>query len=668
MGRWLITLCAIAGTTFAADVPPTGPAPLIPIEQFTRFDEFGTVKISPDGQHLAMTTGRYGRGAIVFLNLAKKAFVGGMRADDPYEIDEFHWVSPERVVFTIAERRGALATPGLTGEIFAIDVTGARQLCIFGYRAGQMSTGTHMKVRQTSYASADIISTIKSDPDNILIAELPWKEDGLYWRYDPDARPRVVRLDVYTGRKKTIDVSPLRGGSVLVDRNDQVRFAIGMTMESKLAVSWRPEPGAPWTDFELPGFREESVVPREFSADNRSVYLTGVREGESLPGLFRLDLQTRQLEKIPTFDGVAVSGLIRDFAGHEIVGVRGYADKPVYRWLIENDPAASLHKALQRAFPNQDVTITSSTDEGKLAIAFVDSDTNPGDYYLFDTATKHATFLRAARNWVDPKVMRPKEPVEFKSRDGTSIHGYLTRPAYPASAPMVVLPHGGPHGIRDFWDYEPEVQFLANRGYSVLQVNYRGSDGYGMDFERAGYRQWGALMQDDVTDATRWAIEHKIVSADRICIFGASYGGYAAMMGAVREPTLYRCAIGYAGVYDLELMFSTADVPRSRLGRAYLEEILGTDSADLQARSPVYQAARIEIPVLLIHGKEDWRADFSQAKRMKAALEKNGKHLEWMALSREGHGAYNEETRREVYERVLKFLDEHLKREVNAKE
>jgi dipeptidyl aminopeptidase/acylaminoacyl peptidase len=661
MGRWWILLCAFAGGTLAADVPASGPTSLIPIEQFTRYDEFGTIKISPDGQHLAMTTGRHGRGALVFLNLAKKAFVGGMRADDPYEIHDFDWVSPERVVFSIAERRGPLIAPGLTGEIFAVDVTGARQLCIFGFRAGQQSTGTHMKVRPTSYASADVISTLENDPDNILIAELPWKDEGLYWRYNPDAQLRIVRLDVYTGRKKTVDVSPLRGGGVLVDRDDQVRFAIGNNLQWKLAVSWRPEPGAPWTDFELPGFREESVVPREFSADNRSVYLTGVREGESLPALFRLDLQTRQLEKVPTFDRVGIDGLIRDFAGREIVGVRGYADKPVYRWLVENDPAATLHKALQRAFPGHNVTITSSTDDGKLAIALVDSDTNPGDYYLFDTATKHATYLRAARSWVDPKLMRPKEPIEFEARDGVKIHGYLTRPANQASAAMIVLPHGGPHGIRDTWEYDPEVQLFANRGYSVLQVNYRGSEGYGMDFELAGYRQWGALMQDDLTDATRWAIEQKIVPADQICIYGVSYGGYAALMGAVREPKLYRCAIGVAGVYDLELMFSSADVPRFRSGKAYLEQVLGTDVADLHARSPVYQAGRIEVPVLLIHGKEDWRADFDQAKRMKAALEKNGKQLEWMALKREGHGIYDEETRRQVYERVLKFLDEHLK-------
>jgi dipeptidyl aminopeptidase/acylaminoacyl peptidase len=225
----------------------------------------------------------------------------------------------------------------------------------------------------------------------------------------------------------------------------------------------------------------------------------------------------------------------------------------------------------------------------------------------------------------------------------------------------VVMPHGGPHGVRDWWEFDWEVQLLANRGYAVLQVNFRGSGGYGRDFEAAGYGEWGAKMQDDVTDATRWAIEQKIAPADRTCIYGISYGGFAALMGAAREPELYRCAIGYAGVYDLELMWESGDVPDSRRGRAYLERVLGTDVAKLRAQSPVHNAQNIKAPVLLIHGKADGRADYEHAQRMKAALEKNNKKVEWLSLGREGHGIYDENTRREVYERILQFLDANLK-------
>jgi len=271
-----------------------------------------------------------------------------------------------------------------------------------------------------------------------------------------------------------------------------------------------------------------------------------------------------------------------------------------------------------------------------------------------------ADHFSSAGRWIAPDRMHAKEPFVLKARDGVELHGYLTRPGKEGPYPMVVLPHGGPHGVRDDWDYDWEVQLLSNRGYAVLQVNFRGSGGFGTDFEASGYHEWGAKMQDDITDATHWAIDNKLADADRICIFGSSYGGYAALMGAVREPMLYRCAIGYAGVYDLELLLSTGDVPLSRLGRSYLNKALGSDVAELRSRSPVFNAAKIQIPVLLIHGKEDWRADFKHAKSMKKALETNHKEFEWMALSREGHGVYDEETRREVYERILKFLDQHL--------
>jgi dipeptidyl aminopeptidase/acylaminoacyl peptidase len=256
--------------------------------------------------------------------------------------------------------------------------------------------------------------------------------------------------------------------------------------------------------------------------------------------------------------------------------------------------------------------------------------------------------------------MRQKEPFRMEARDGTVLNGYITRPVGNGPHPMVVLPHGGPHNIHNTWHFDRKIQLLANRGYAVLQVNYRGSGGYGVDFETAGFREWGAKMQDDITDATHWAIDKGHADKNRICIYGASYGGYAALMGSVKEPNLYRCAIGFAGVYDLELMLSSADIPRSKSGRAYLSKALGDDREQLRSRSPARHAQAISIPILLIHGKEDWRVDFEHAKRMKAALESNKKSFEWMVLSREGHGVYDEASRREMYERILGFLDKHL--------
>lgn len=643
------------GTTAAA------PAAVIPIDQFTRHDELGTIKISPDGEFIALSmSAQKGRSALVFITLKDRKIVSGVQAPDPYAIGDFHWVSPTRVVYLIAERQWRLTQPVPTGEIFAINRDGSGQRQLYGYRAGERSIGTHLAVREASYATPELISSLRDDDQNILIAEFPWKEAAGYWQFNPDVQPRIVRLNVFSGKKQQLGVAPLRNASVLVDRDDQVRFALGYNNDFRLSVSWRPQPGGPWTEFELPGFREESIQPYRFSADNRSVLFTGVREGDSLRKLYRVDLQTEAVESLYGFDDIDVSNIVVDFADREVIGVRADTSRADYHWLAKSNPAAQLHSSLERAFPGQSVAITSASDDGRLAIAFVSSDTNPGDYYLFDTQAKKADFLRATRMWIEPNRMRPKQAVEVTARDGVKLRGYLTRPAGEGPHSLIVLPHGGPHGIRDMWTFDEEAQLFANRGYAVLQVNFRGSGGYGIDFETAGYRQWGARMQDDVTDATRWAIAQGIAPAERICIYGTSYGAYAALMGAVREPDLYRCAVGSAGVYDLELMLTTADVSDSRSGRAYLNKVLGADPADLHARSPVYNAERIKAPVLLIHGKADWRADYEQLERMKKALEKQQKPVESIVLDREGHGFYDEDTRREVYERILAFIGQHI--------
>lgn len=644
--------CAIAQTQSAQ----------LPIEHFTKHSDFGGIKLSPDGAHAAYLTGPNGRTIVAFIDVANKKMTGGVRCPEGFEIYDFDWISNTRVLFRIAERQQGMAKPTPTGELTAVDYDGKRQSLIYGYRAGTRQTGTLIKARESSYATPELITPLMKDDENILIAEHPWRLIGNGWYYDRDAKPVITMLNTYSGKKSRVGAAPLAGATLLVDRNDDVRFAIGRDPEFDLAVSWKPTPDSDWTAFTLPGFDAESVVPHRFAEDNKSVVFTAVREGESLVALYRLNLEDRKIDKVYGFEDTDVTDLVYDLSGQRVVGVVSEVEKPKVHWLDATDRAAKIYEALHRAFPDQSIRIATATRDGKLAIVFVYSDVNPGDYFLFNPVTMKADYLQSAMRWIDPAKMRPKEPFKLQARDGVTLHGYLTRPNDSGPHPLVVLPHGGPHGFRDRWDFDWEVQLLANRGYAVLQVNFRGSGGYGTQFEESGYKEWGGKMQDDITDATRWAIDNKHALADRICIFGTSYGGYAALMGVVREPTLYRCAIGAAGVYDLELMFSSADIPKFKSGKAYLETVLGTDPESLRARSPVHRAQAIQAPVLLIHGKEDWRADFNQAKKMKAALEKHNKDFEWMALTREGHGVYDEESRVEVYDRILKFLDKHLKK------
>jgi dipeptidyl aminopeptidase/acylaminoacyl peptidase len=633
----------------------------LPVEYFTRNDSFGTVKISPDGDFLAATAKANGVSTLVFINLDNMVIEGGLKTRGADEITDFDWVSNTRVVYSYAERYLGNAYATNTGEIFAVNRDGSRDVQLYGYRAGDARIGSRLSKRDSSNASGELLSVLRDDDDRVLILERPFRVTASRMSYNPDAHPRVATLDVYGNGKSALGGVPLSSADVIVDRHEQVRFAVGYDKNTKLAVIWRPGPDAPWTEFELPGFREESVVPRRFTADDRSVLFTAIEEGEAVEALYRLDLESTAIERLYRHTEFDIANVVTDLTGDAVVGVSVYADKLEYHWLNDDDPTARLYEKLQRAFAGQSVAITSLTKDGKRAVVYVYSDTNPGDYYLFRLDNNSAAHLQSARDWVDPEMMRPKEPIIVAARDGQRLHGYLTRPADDAGPfPLIVLPHGGPHEVRDTWGFDWEVQLLANRGYAVLQINFRGSGGYGVDFAKAGYGEWGALMQDDITDATRWAISEGITNADKICIFGASYGGYAAMMGVIREPDLYRCAVAHAGVYDLELMYKAGDTRSWRIGRSFLERALGSDTDLLRKRSPVHNVSPIRAPVLLVHGKNDWRADYEHAVRMRKALEKADKQMEWLSLSREGHGVSDEQTRKEVYEQILDFLDRHL--------
>lgn len=254
------------------------------------------------------------------------------------------------------------------------------------------------------------------------------------------------------------------------------------------------------------------------------------------------------------------------------------------------------------------------------------------------------------------------KPVSLRARDGLELHGFLTLPAGAGGrpSPLVVLPHGGPYWVYDSWGFDSDVQLLARAGYAVLQINFRGSGNYGRAFRLAGAREWGGAMQDDLTDATRWAIQEGIADPDRICLYGASYGGYASLMGVAKEPDLYRCAVGYVGVYDLQMM-RREDMRQGSLGlRTWSREWVGNDAAALAAASPTTLAHKIKVPVFLAAGGEDKVAPIAHSETMERALKRAGVAVETLYYPKEGHGFYTVEHRREFYSRLLDFLDRHI--------
>jgi dipeptidyl aminopeptidase/acylaminoacyl peptidase len=641
----ILLLALFVGGSALAGTAPVAPS-LIPIDSFTRFDEFGGVKISPDGEFLAVLSGKEGRSQLAFIDLASRKVVSGVQTEGGSRIDTYRWVGANRLIYTMMRSSPSKAEPTRSGMIYAIDRDGSDHRAIYDGNSTVQALG----------------ATRSTDARQILVAEYPLRNvGGIYYR-NPDDRRVITPVNVY-GRSNELrwqqDRPPLGNAQLLLDQDDRLRFALGTNEDLWPAASWKPDADTQWQTFDLEEPWQDGTRPVSFSPDGRAVFLIGVRGREPFAALYQLDLQTRAISKVYGFDDADVRDVIMDFAGRSIIGVRGYAERPIEHWLLPEEPAAQTYAALRRAFPGQDVEITSASRDGRQAIVFVHSDTNPGDYYLFDTIARQAQFLRAARAWIEPKQMRPKEPITLAARDGLQLHGYVTRPTGEGPFPMVVRPHDGPSGERDTAGFDAEVQLLASRGYAVLQVNYRGSTGYGVNFEEAGDRQWGGKIHDDIADAARWAVAQRIARSDAICIYGTGYGGYAALMGVVRERNLYRCAIGYGGLYDL-----SSDASRRELGqleRRRIDRVLGTDLAHLRALSPVENAGSIEVPVLLIHGQHDWAVDYRQAERMKRALEWKHKKVELVTLAREGSTTHDEDSRRDVYERILQFLDANLR-------
>lgn len=631
--------CSIlfAATPIAAIAAP------VPLADFARHQQYDDVEISPNGDYLAAT-------AIVddtrMLSIIRLADMQGfnVKPRDGGEVVEFWWVSPERVFYSIAERTGALEAPTHMGEIYAVNADGSGKANMAGFRV------------KGEWVFADMIRPPQVIDGKVLVARQRWNgsADGSY--------PTAVRMDIKSSAESEVAVAPIRNASFVADNAGEIRFAWANGTDQKRRVYHRERAGATWELLFDESKGDPLVRPLAFDRANRNAWFEcGGAKG--FGGLCRWDAQSRKLATVWSGDEADLDGLVRSFDRKDVVALRSMPGRAATVLVDKDAPESKLLVALMQQFPGEDVRITSSTTDGSKVVFLVSSGREPGRFFLYDARERKAAFLLARRPWIKPEQMGVVEPVTLKARDGLALHGYLTTPPGKEGAkqlPMVVYVHGGPYGVRDYWEFDPHVQMLASRGHAVLQVNFRGSGGYGDAFMKAGFNEWGAKMQDDVTDATRWAIAQGVADPKRICIFGGSYGGYAALQGAVKEPDLYQCAIGYVGVYDLNLMYTRGDIPQSMYGDNYLKMVLGEDQAVLRARSPAANVGRIKAKLMLIVGGQDRRVPPVQGQTLRSALNKAGIEHEWLYQRTEGHGFYDEGNAEDMFARIEAFLDRSI--------
>lgn len=639
----LLSLVLLPATLIRAAAPA---ADRIPVETFFAEADIRGVQLSPDGRYVAfMTTLGWGKVGIALLDLSLPG------------------KGPEALVAAEDENIKTFFWKG--GDIlYGADIGGDESYTWHAIAAAPPKGGGKRQVRLLVASAhhsgrdyAELFDQLRYDPDHILIQGVREMNSGTV---------AIFKLNVRTGRRDPVaSYDPAPDGVAVSDTadNNGVLRARAMYFADRLVYEVRPTPDSRYVRIaEFPPNKGDA--PWDFlffAADNETLYVLSTEHSDTNT-LHTYNVRTGQWsEPLCHVEGGDIISLLTSHDRAKLYGV-AYETERVH-YLFFDTGRARLQKTIEQSLPpGTENTVVSSSDDEQIFVIRSHSDRDPGSYFVLDLKQGRITPIGRSMRGIDPKAMRPMEPVSFPARDGLVIHGYLTRPAgaEKSPAPLIIHPHGGPFGIRDDWGFDPEVQFLANRGYSVLQVNYRGSGGYGVKFQQAGYHEWGGKMQDDLTDAVKWAVAQGVTTADRVAIYGASYGGYATLAGLAFTPELYRCGINYVGVSDLSRQVANFKISFAPYNQLFGSQKLGDDSAYLHDRSPANFVQNIRVPLFNAYGENDPRVDIRQWKVLKSRLDEYKKTYEFMRLDDEGHGFRNEENRIGFYRRIESFLAKHL--------
>lgn len=616
----------------------------LPIRHFFEHSKVVSMKISPDGKHIAFSYEEGSEIRLAVMSLADSKVLSSFTFGENMHVIDFHWANDKRVLMEVAKVTGNLVKiDGVLVDLYAANIDGKKRDLIF----------------KSGMSVYRILNILPNDPDKILIGKYHWAEkSGM----------RAFTLDINRAKERYLDQQP-EGliTDLLADNLGNIRMGVeyekGDTLDADVTYLHIKEDGK-WSKLNLNSKRDKPIIiPLKISSDNHKAYFLSnfdVISNDTL-GLFEYNFETKSINLITRHQD---SDVEITFFGHdgEVLAVNYVSGSIDYDFVDSQHPDSLLLAGLKRSFPEEKVSISSFSQNGELALFKVSGDRNPGQFYIYDSLKKQARYLASAMPGLDSKKLVPMREVKFKSRDGIDLYAFLTLPKkVDKNLPLIVNVHGGPYGVYDSWGFHPEAQFFANRGYATLQVNYRGSGGYGENFEKLGRLQWGKAMQDDITDATHWAIKEGFADPKRICIYGGSYGGYAAIWGVIKEPDLYQCSVGYVGVYDMQRFFNGdgSDASRSETIKDYLKTHIGEGKDYLSSISPVDNVHKIKADLFIIHGSKDVRVPIVHANNLKMALDKIGKPYKWM-VKEEGHGFYQVDNRETLYTEMLNFFEKNI--------
>ena len=616
-------------------------------ERFLRYPMFRNLSVSPDGSHLAFLGYHEDRTTLNTFNVEEnelRSFTGlpGQR------VYSYSWVDDDNLIFGISPTaRPELETWGR----------------IYHSGLGTADEDITRVIPLAEEKDLSLLSGARNRPLEVLTVE---SRQGVKY-------PDVLSLDIRHNSSQTIVNNPGKVVDWMHDVSGTVRLGTVLTEKSEWHYLHRFAADSPWERLDLP----DRAYVLAFDSAGTSLYVCRP-EGERKTGsLYLYDLREERFseasESDPVYDICAdavlsmryhVISFLRDQKHDSVIGFRYHREKPSVVYFDKT--YRDLQRKLNTALRGTDVRILGFTERGHFVVE-QESDTIPPTCYLLDPKSGKMTPFFKSRSWIDSNELSKMRPVSFPSRDGTTIYGYLTLPKGGGSSPfpLIMTVRGGLH-TREVWGFDPEIQFFAKLGYAVFQVNHRGSSGYGEIYEAKNLIEVCRYVVEDVADAARWAIDEGYADGERVAIYGGGFGGYAALAGAAHVPDLYRCAVGFAGVYDWNMQLK--DERRSWWLKFIKFHWMSDFYLDLEkyregyaAVSPRYSAGSISAPVLLIHGGSDNTVSAQQAKVMAAALRKARKPVEVAIFDWGVHGFLDAESRIKHYIKVAEFLEKHMK-------
>ena len=602
----------------------------IPLEGFFKNPEKSSYQISPDGSFYSFMAPFKNR-MNIFIQKIGDSSATQLTFEEARDIAGYFWPNNEQIIFLKDEGGNE------NFHLFGVNIDGSNPISFTDFDG----------------VRAQIIDDLPDQKDFVVI--------GLNKRnkqvFDP------YRLNLKTGEISILAENPGNIQGWMFDHDGKLRIATAIVDGVNQSILYRENEEDEFKTIITTNFKE-GFNPQFFTFDNKNI-IGSSNLGRDKSVIVEFDpITAKEVRVLYANDDYDVNGV--GYSRKRKVITAAYFES----WKSERHYFDSTSKAIfekiQKQLSGYEIGITAINKDENIIILRTYSDKSLGSYYIYNSDDDKMEKIVDVSPWIDENEMSNQLPIDYQSRDGLKINGYLTLPKgynmeNAKNLPVVINPHGGPWA-RDSWGFNPEIQFLANRGYAVLQMNFRGSTGYGRKFFEASFKKWGREMQDDITDGTQWLIDKGIADSSRIAIYGGSYGGYATLMGLVKEPQMYAAGVDYVGVSNMFTFMKTIP-PYWEPMLEMMYELVGDlekDSAMLREVSPVFHVDKIKAPLFIAQGRNDPRVNVDESDQMVKAMRDKGIKVEYLVKNNEGHGFRNEENRFDFYRAMEKFLNTHL--------